>query len=158
LGLSPLSKAGLGISSGMNWAEAISRGLLNVCKYITVAQLERAQYPQVDLAAISLSPEGTRQRHLLEQIGDITTVYDITGPLQIPTFAICIRDKTVAYSTHVDVAQALRDGLEQATLSNQLSGEKILVDNLPFVPNLPRALRGGVRTGASPVPTIPSQE
>jgi hypothetical protein len=123
---------------------------------MTITLLERAQkpYPQVDLTAIPLAPEGTRLLHILEQMGGNVMVYDVTGPLQVPTLAVCLGDQTVAYGTHVDAAQALQDGLEQAILSKQLSGEQILVDNFPFVPDLPLTLRGANRTGASPVPTV----
>ena len=80
-------------------------------------------------------------------------VYDVTGLLQVPTLAVCLGDQTVAYGTHVDAAQALQDGLGQAILSKQLSGEQILVDNFPFVPALPLSLRGSttVGTGLAPV-------
>jgi hypothetical protein len=94
-----------------------------------------------------------RLLRILEQIGGSVTVYDVTGPLQVPTLAVCLGDQTVAYETHVDAAQALRDGLEQAILSKQLSGEQILIDNFPFVPALPLSLRGSttVGTGLAPV-------
>ena len=149
-GLSSLGDEGLGISSGMSWAEAVGRALLKVCRYLTITQLERAQnpYPQANLTALSLSPEGTRLLHILtlEHIDETVTVYDVTGPLQVPTFAICLGDQTVAYGTHSDVAQALQNGFEQAVLYKQLSGEQILVDNLPFVPVLPLNLRGETQT------------
>jgi bacteriocin biosynthesis cyclodehydratase domain-containing protein len=162
-GLSPLGDAGLGISSAMSWAEAIGRALLSVCRYLTLIQIEYAQkpYPQADPTSIPLSPEGTRLLHILEQMGASITIYDVTGPLQVPTFAICLGDQTVAYGTHIDVAQALRDGLEQAVLSKQLAGSPILVDHLPFTPALPPALRGTstdtVGTGSEPrtTPTAP---
>jgi putative thiazole-containing bacteriocin maturation protein len=141
-GLSPLSDAGLGISSGTSWAEAVGRALLSVCRYLTITQLECTQYPQVDLTAINFSPDGTRLLHILEQMGERVTAYDVTGPLQVPTLAICLEGQTVAYGTHVDLAQALQDGLERALLHKQLSGEQILVDNLPPVPDLPLAPHG----------------
>lgn len=46
----------------------------------------------------------------------------------------------MAYSTHLDVAQALCDGLEQATRHWQLPDEQ-----LPPVPNLPAAFRGDTK-------------
>ena len=157
--LSPLGDAGLGISSGSNWDEAVGRALLKVCRSLTITQIEHAQkpYPQVDLTAIPLSPEGTRLLHILEQIGGNVTVYDVTGPLQVPTFALCLGDLTVAYGTHANAIQALQDGFEQAVLYKQLIGEQVLVNNFPFVPNLPLTLRGGavgVVPCADPVPTV----
>jgi YcaO cyclodehydratase, ATP-ad Mg2+-binding len=160
-GLSPLGDAGVGISSAKSWAEAIGLALLKICRYLTITQLEHIQYPHVDLSTVTLSPEGTRLRHLLEQMGERVTAYDVTGPLQVPTFAICSGDKTLAYGTHVDIARALQSGFEQALLCKQLSGEQALVNSLPSVPDLPQERRSevteetGARTGASPVPTIP---
>ena len=86
-------------------------------------------------------------------MGESVAVYDVTGPLQVPTLAICLGERTVAYGTHSNVALALQDGLAQAVLSRQLSGEQILVENLPFVPALPLSLRSStiVRT----IPTTP---
>ncbi len=146
-GLSPLSESRFGIGSGMSWAEALCRGLLNLCQHLTITQLcdDRYQpYPQVDLATTPLEPEGTSQRHILEYILDkmneTLTVYDVTGLLQVPTFAFCLEDKTIAYSTQFTVAQALRDGLETALISWQLSREQTPV--VPTVPDLPLVLRG----------------
>jgi bacteriocin biosynthesis cyclodehydratase domain-containing protein len=159
--LSPLGNAGLGISSGTSWAEAVVRGLLKVCRYLTVTQIERAQrpYPPMDLSAI---PNPPRLLHILEQMGGSVMVYDVTGSLA-PTLAICSGDQTLAYSTHVDTFQALQDGLEQAVIYKQLSGEQVLIDNLPFVPALPQSLRGfttaeieaqtGSQIGESPMHT-----
>jgi hypothetical protein len=83
-------------------------------------------------------------------MGGSVTVYDVTGSLQVPTLAICLGDQTVAYGTHVDAALALQDGLKQAVLSKQLSGEQVLVDHLPFVPALPMSLRGEATGGSFP--------
>jgi bacteriocin biosynthesis cyclodehydratase domain-containing protein len=163
LGLSPQGDAGVGIGSGTTWAEAVGQALLSVCRYLTITQIEGAQkpYPQVSPTTITLSPDETRLLHILEQMGGSVTVYDVTGSLQVPTLAICLEDQTVAYGTHVDIALALQDGLEQAVLYKQLSGEQILVDNLPFTLALPLSLRGEMqreaRAGAtSPVPVGPS--
>jgi putative thiazole-containing bacteriocin maturation protein len=141
-GLSPLSEAGLGVSSGMSWAEAVSQAMLKLCCHLTITQLGKGEksYPLVDLAATPLEPEGMRQRQMLDAIGETLTIYDVTDPsLQVPTFAFCLREKTVAYSTHLDVAQALSDGLEQTTLHWQISGDQSATTHEP---NLPMVLRG----------------
>ncbi len=157
-GLSPLSEAGLGIASGTSWAEAISQAMLNLCRYLTITQLGKIQkfYPLVDLAATPLEPEGIRQRQILDLIGEVLTIYDVTDPsLQVPTFAFCLQEKTVAYSTHLDVAQALYDGLEQTTLHWQISREQLPIPHGPAVPNLPMVLRGD--TQVFPQFTAPKQ-
>lgn len=136
----------LGIGSGMSWAEALSRGLLSLCQHLTIAQLRDRQkpYPQIDLAVTPLEPDGTAQRHTLSYIlgetEETLKVYDVTGPLQLPTFAFCLDGKTVAYTTHFSVSQALRDGLEMVLMSWQLVDEEIAT--LPPVLDLPPALRG----------------
>ncbi len=147
----------LGIGSGMSWAEALSRGLLSLCQHLTVAQLSDRQkpYPQIDLAATPLEPEGTAQRHTLSYIlgetEETLKVYDVTGPLRIPTFAFCLDDKTIAYTTRFSVSQALRDGLEMAFMSWQLADEESAT--LPPVLDLPPALRGDdISTPAYEVP------
>jgi putative thiazole-containing bacteriocin maturation protein len=140
--LSPLSEVGVG--SGMSWAEAVSQAMLKLCQHLTIIQLGKVEksYPLVDLAATPLEPEGMRQRRMLDAIGETLTIYDVTDQLlQVPTFAFCLREKTVAYSTHLDVAQALCDGLEQTTLHWQISREQSVIPHGPTVPNLPMVLR-----------------
>jgi putative thiazole-containing bacteriocin maturation protein len=145
-GLSPDGEARLGLGSGMSWEEALCRGLLSLCQHVTVTQLRErpAPSPQVDLATTPLEPEGTWQRHalafILEKLGEILTVYDVTGPLQVPTFAFCLGEKTIAYHTQFTVAQALREGLETALSTWQLSAEQTPV--VPALPELPFSLRG----------------
>lgn len=145
-GLSPRHALQLGLGSGMSWAEALSRGLLSLCQYLTVSWLSDRRKPcsQVDLATTALEPEGTAQRHALSYILDKTEetlqVYDVTGPLQVPTFAFCLDGKTIAYTTQFTVAQALRDGLEKALIAWQLAHEEVVAT--PTTLELPSALRG----------------
>lgn len=142
----PHSISRLGIGSGMSWAEALSRGLLGLCQHLTITRLSDRQqpYPQIDLAATPLEPEGTAQRHTLSYILGETeatlTVYDVTGPLQVPTFAFCLDGKIIAYTTRFSASQALRDGLEMVLMSWQLADEDHAA--LPPVPDLPPVLRG----------------
>jgi hypothetical protein len=156
--LFPLSEAGLGIASGMSWVEAVGQAMLNLCRHLTITQLGKVQksYPLVELAVTPLEPEGIRQRRIVDLIGEVLTVYDVTDPsLQVPTFAFCLREKTVAYSTHLDVAQALSDGLEQTTLHWQISRGQSATPHDPTVPNLPTVLRGD--TKVIPQFTAPKQ-
>ncbi|HET8846761.1 MAG TPA: YcaO-like family protein, partial [Ktedonobacteraceae bacterium] len=153
-GLSSYQAFQPGLGSGMSWAEALSRGLLSLCQHLTITQLSDRQkpYPQIDLAAIALEPEGTAQRHVLSYVLDKTEetlqVYDVTGQLQVPTFAFCLDGRTIAYTTQFTVAQALRDGLEKVLVAWQLARE-----DTPLPPDLPLALRGDdIRTPAYEVP------
>jgi hypothetical protein len=68
---------------------------------------------QVDLLKMPLTSEGNYLYQLLKTAGEQVTAYDVTGVLQIPTFALCAGEQVVAYSTDCDVKQALCKGLEQ---------------------------------------------
>jgi hypothetical protein len=66
-----------------------------------------------------MTSEGVYLYRLLKAAVGQITVYDVTGTLQVPTFATCIGEKVVAYGTHCDVPQALSIGLEQALQQHQ---------------------------------------
>jgi putative thiazole-containing bacteriocin maturation protein len=100
-----------GIAAGMSWDEAVCRALLDWCNLLTIEQMREAQ--QVDLLKMPMTAEGTYLYRLLTTAGVSVTVYDVTGALQIPTFALCVGAQVIAYSTDCDVKQALRKGLEQ---------------------------------------------
>ncbi|WP_201365016.1 TOMM precursor leader peptide-binding protein [Dictyobacter formicarum] len=136
-----------GIASGMNWNEAVCRALLDWCNYLTIDQLSNSPqpYPQVDLTKTPLTAEGTHLYQLLNIACGQFTVYDVTGPLHVPTFALCVKDKVIAYSTHCDVALALQMGLEQALQHYQsIQFQQSAYPSAPLV-DLPRTLRGEQR-------------
>ncbi|HXR65669.1 MAG TPA: YcaO-like family protein, partial [Ktedonobacteraceae bacterium] len=105
-----------GIAAGQTWEEALCQALLDWCNYLTIEHVQKAEqaYPQIDLERVPLSPEGAHLYRLLQAAGEQVAVYDVTGPLCVPTFATCSGGKIIAYSTHYDSAQALTLGLEQA--------------------------------------------
>lgn len=105
-----------GIGLGMSWAEAVCQALLDWGTYLTVAQLRDVQrpYAQVDLATSPMTPSGTYLYRLLKAVEARIAIYDITGMLQIPTFAICVGAHTIAYSAHCAIAPALEAGLKLA--------------------------------------------
>ena len=139
-----------GVASGMSWAEALCRALLDWCNMLTVEQLrEGAQpYAQVDLEGALLTPEDRHLARLLRAVGPLT-VYDVTGPLRVPTFAVCLDERVVVYSTHCDAARALRIGLEQALQQYQSEHFQQDAYAVGAVPDLPMYLRGSH-------PTLPS--
>jgi len=144
-GLSPEQTPRPGLGSGMSWTEALCRGLMSLCQHLTIARLSDRQKPclQIDLAMTPLESEGTTQRHALSFILSKTEqslkVYDVTGPLQVPTLAFCLDDRTIAYTTQCTIAQALREGLETVLVAWQLSEETIVVPST--VVDIPLALR-----------------
>jgi putative thiazole-containing bacteriocin maturation protein len=133
-----------GVASGMIWEEAICLALLDWCNYLTVERVRNARqrYPLVDLARTPMTPEGVHLYELLRTADVPISVYDITGPLRVPTFATCAGKQVVAYSTHCDVAQALRIGLEQAVQQCQSEQFQQRAYALAPVPDLPASLRG----------------
>jgi hypothetical protein len=132
-----------GIASGMTWEEALCQALFDWCNYLTIAALNDTShiYTQVDLTSTTMTAEGTYAHHLLKTVGEQITIYDVTGSLQIPTFATCLGEKVIAYSTHCDVAQALRMGLMQALQQYQSSQSQQLEYAVAPVPDLPLSLR-----------------
>ncbi|GCE22393.1 TOMM precursor leader peptide-binding protein [Dictyobacter kobayashii] len=133
-----------GIASGMNWDEAVCLTLLDWCRYLTIERLSASPhpYPQVDLASTLMTAEGRHLYRLLQIAVEQFTVYDVTGTLQVPTFAICVEGKVIAYSTHCDVALALSHGLEQALQQYQSVQFQQPEYAIVPVPDLPGALRG----------------
>ena len=132
-----------GVASGMIWEEAVCQALLDWCNDLTMKQAQENQqaYHQIDLDRAPLTPEGQHLYRLLRATARHITVYDVTGSLQIPTFAICLDEKIVAYSTHCDTAQALRVGLEQALQQYQSEQFQHHACAIPSVPDLPMHLR-----------------
>lgn len=112
----PIAPAEYGIGSGFSWSEAAARALLDWARYLTIAQLNADRHfsRKVDLSSLSLTSEGDHLLSLLATVEAQPDVYDITGSLGIPTFAICAGTRTIAYSTHWDTVEALVGGLELA--------------------------------------------
>jgi hypothetical protein len=104
-----------GLSAGRTWEEALCQALLDWCNFLTVEQLPDAHqaYSLVNLEQASLTPAGAHLSRLLKAAGRQITVYDVTGSLGVPTFAVCAGKEAVAYATHCDAAQALSLGLER---------------------------------------------
>lgn len=105
-----------GVASGQSWDEALCQALLDWCSYLTLEQVRSAQrsYPRVNLANRVQTPREAYLTRLLRASGAQVAVYDVTGPLGVPTFAICLDERVVAYSTHCEVGQALSLGLVRA--------------------------------------------
>jgi putative thiazole-containing bacteriocin maturation protein len=152
---SSLNQAARGIGSGQTWEEALCQALLDRCNELTVAQLQHAQQPyaRVDCAAIALTSEGKHLARLLKLTGRQVTAYDITSALRIPTFAICLDGRAVAYSSHCDQAEALRQGLELAM--QQCQSEQFQQADYALAPvvEFPKHLRG--ETLSAPDYTLP---
>lgn len=142
-------KSARGIASGMSWDEAICQALLDWCNYLTIEEVQGAHqaYARVDLTRVPLSSEGRYVHHLLRTVvGQQLVVYDVTGSLRVPTFAMCLDAKVVAYSTHCDVAEALGSGLKQALQQYQAEQCQQLEYAVAPVPDVPSVLRASYLT------------
>lgn len=133
-----------GVASGKTWEEALCLALLDRCNELTVKHARDVQqaYPRVDLAQVSMTSEGTHLVRLLQAAGARIAVYDVTGALQVPTFATCLDEKIVACTSDCDSARALCVGLEQALRQYQSAQFQQPDYALPPVPDLPENLRG----------------
>ena len=142
-GLVPGEKTAPGLASGLTWSQAVSRALLKLCKELTLLHISSAQepFPQIDLMALPLDDEGARYRHMLELTKTLPRVYDVTGPLEVPTFAFCL-DTTITYATHLSPLKAIRTGLEQVVQQYQAQANQQPLYALPAVPALPAKLQG----------------
>lgn len=133
-----------GLASGLSWIEATCRGLLGCCQRLTLAQISAAAEPfaHVDLAGLPLSARGARYRQLLCLMDAPPQVYDVTGSLGVPTFAVCLGAQTVAYGTHIDSCAAIEGVLELALQYQQSHLHDQPQYAPPLVPQLPLARRG----------------
>ncbi|WP_127936683.1 YcaO-like family protein [Nonomuraea polychroma] len=113
-----------GLAAGDDWERAVGRGLADQCLQMTMAGLaSRSEpFPRIDVTAVDLHEEGRRCRDILTRLDGLPEVYDLTGPLGVPTFACCSGEVTIGYFTDLDPAEALGEGLRSALLRLQSTG------------------------------------
>ena len=79
---------------------------------------------------------------MLDLVSEMVTVYDVTGALRIPTFAICIDNEVAALGADTNVSRALREGFERALLYYQLRGKQVAEFRPVQLPDTFSPLRG----------------
>src|SRR5581483_7390797 len=133
-----------GVSAGLSWAQACVHAVLDHCLALTLqeVQLGEVSYPELLLHTLRLDEQGMHLRRLIEQTGKTLHLYQITGTLGVPAFAFCLEEETLVYTTHLDIAQALHDGLERVLQHCQALSEEQMAAALPPVPPLAPAVRG----------------
>ncbi|MGH3897442.1 MAG: TOMM precursor leader peptide-binding protein [Pseudonocardiaceae bacterium] len=131
------------LASGFSWAQAVATALASVCQQLTVAELDLdgEPFPLVDLDAGLLDEQGARYVQILRTWGVPVAVYEITGTLQIPSFAFCVGNQAVAYRTSADAGDALRCGLEQTVAYEQARANRQPDYAPPHVADLPHRAR-----------------
>ncbi|MDT0344997.1 thioesterase domain-containing protein [Streptomyces litchfieldiae] len=133
------------VVGGYDWQEAVTAGLLAHCRRLTVFRLRETArpYPPVALDEVPLDEDGARCRDILAELGELPDVFDITGPLGVPTFAFCQGPVTLACGAGLTAGTALTDGLRQVLLAVQARAHhQAGYAPWPVVPGLPRVLRG----------------
>ncbi|MGH3822737.1 MAG: TOMM precursor leader peptide-binding protein [Pseudonocardiaceae bacterium] len=148
-GLAPARESAPWLASGFSWAEAVTTALAAVCQQLTMADLDfdGAPFPLIDLDAGLLDEQGARYVQILRTWKVSAAVYEVTGRLQIPSFAFCIGNetepyRTVAYQSGVDVRNALCRGLEQVVAYEQARAHHQPEYAPPDVTELPHRARG----------------
>ncbi len=111
----------VGAAAGYDWHDAVETGLLEQCHQQTLAGVmsATAPFPRVDLASAWLDVAGSRYRAMVTAIGAQADIYDVTGPLGVPTVACCWAGEPVAAASGVTFSDALRNVLERALLAHQ---------------------------------------
>jgi putative thiazole-containing bacteriocin maturation protein len=147
-GLVPSAATAPWIASGFSWAEALSTALRSVCQTLTMGELDTRSepFPQIDLEHVALDDQGMRYWRILQTLEVPVVAYEVTGALEVPSFAFCVGDHTVAWSTEVNARDALRSGLEQTLQYEQARANHQPGYAPPQVRDLPRRLRGSQLT------------
>jgi putative thiazole-containing bacteriocin maturation protein len=136
----------VGLTSGFDWTQAVTRGLLDHCTALTAAEARRCHVPfaAVDLSTQPLDEKGLRYQGILDSVGVPVSVYDITGSLGVPAYAFCVGAETVAYMAGPGCASAIAEGLELVLLSYQAKVNMQAQYAPPPVADLPPSLRGPI--------------
>lgn len=144
-----------GLGAGYDWAEAVTVAVVDHCRRRTIARVRRAAtpYPRLDLAAAKLDELGERCREVLAALGELPEVYEVTGALQVPTFAFCLGPTTITYSAGLSNTAALATGLQQVMLAVQAGVFQESWYAPPAAAELPPRLRGAMSGRGTPAVT-----
>lgn len=114
-----------GVAAGLDWAEAVRRGLVAQCRRLTLRELDagRRRFNPIEWTAVVLDAAGRRYRTMAAVLGDTLDVYDVTGSLRVPTLAFRLGGITVAYASGFSFSDAMRDGLADVLLLHQAQAD-----------------------------------
>jgi hypothetical protein len=110
-----------GVAAGYSWAEALCAGLLDHCVELVAeaAGTGALQPRRIDLDSAPLDDLTAAHLRLLERLGHPVQVYDLTAALEVPAFAFCMGNDTVAYRCGLTATDALRRGVHESVLTYQ---------------------------------------
>jgi hypothetical protein len=135
-----------GVAAGYDWDEALVAAVLDQCRRLTVNNLmtSTTPFPRIDTVGAALDSRGDRYRTLLAAIGEPVTVYDITGPLGVPTMVGYLGSAPAGCASSRSSAGALTEVLEQVLLSFQSREADQPAYAPPPVRDVPEHLRGTI--------------
>ena len=144
-----------GVAAGYDWDEAVTAGLVGQCRQLTIRRIAASSnpFPRIDLAAAALDHRGDRYRALLAAIGLPVTVYDVTGPLGVPTMLGYLGSVAAGCASSLSRADALAETLQEMLLHHQAQANRQSDYAPPPAPGIPPALRG---TGSVPMASDPT--
>lgn len=133
-----------GVAAGYDWDEAVTAGLVGQSRSLTIRSMSasRRPFPRVDLAGAALDERGDRYRALLAATDLPVTVYNITGPLGVPTMVGYLGPVAAGCGSSLSGAVALTDTLEELLLHHQAGSNRQNAYAPSSVPGVPPALRG----------------
>jgi hypothetical protein len=139
-----------GVAAGYDWDEAVTVGLVGQCLRLTIRKMTASStpFPLIDLASAALDHHGDRYRALLAATGRPVTVYDVTGPLGVPTMLGYLGSVATGCGSSLSRADALTDTLQEMLLHHQAQANRQRDYAPPPAPSIPPALRG---TGNVPI-------
>jgi hypothetical protein len=135
-----------GVAAGLDWTEAVHRGLVAQCRRLTLCDLDAAQrrFSPIEWTEVVLDAAGSRHRSMAAVLGDRLDVYDVTGSLRVPTLAFRLGGITVAYASGFSFGDAMRDGLADVLLFHQAQADSEARYAPARVPPLPEHRLPGI--------------
>jgi ribosomal protein S12 methylthiotransferase accessory factor YcaO len=146
-----------GVGVGYDWDEAVTAGLVGQCRQLTVRQLAAAgtPFPRVDVDGAALDARGERYRALLAATGQPVRIYDVTGPLGVPTMIGYLGSEAAGCASSLSGVDAVVDTLEELLLYHQARSTGQHVYAPPPAPSIRSHLRG---SGEAPAARRPAPD
>ena len=136
----------LGVGTGLSWAEACTRGLLDHSLALALQEVRQGVADCTEMA-VNVEALGNQTKHLHALVAQTRTnlhIVCVTGSLRVPVLAFCVGDETIAYTAHFNIGEALHEGLERILQHFQSLSEDQPEYALPSVLQLPTVRGGGI--------------
>jgi hypothetical protein len=111
----------VGVAATYSWSEAVTAGLLDSCAHLVATRASHVVRldPAFVLDVENPSDETAAYLRMLRILALPFEVYDVKGPLPLPTFAFQARTRTVGIASGLTPADALPAGLRAILLDDQ---------------------------------------